>query len=103
MWLSSSTNTINIMLEFQVSLQHAPLLTPTHPDYFHTILYKTLDACTCQDPLLRGKSIESEGVSNLPARRKGSLMTPNEFRNTRRDGRMIQTQKRKREKRWEAR
>src|SRR5882724_2660414 len=23
----------------------------------------------CQDPLLRGKSIESEGVSNLPARR----------------------------------
>src|SRR5882724_7415390 len=56
----------------------------------------------CQDPPLRGKPIESEGVSNLPARRKGSLMTPNKFRNTRRDGRMIQTRKRKREKRWEA-
>ena len=43
----------------------------------------------CQDPLLRGKSRKSEDVRDLPTGRKGSLMIPNKFRNTRREVRVI--------------
>jgi len=43
----------------------------------------------CQDPLLLGKSRKSEGVRDLPTGCKGSLMTPNEFQNMRREVRMI--------------
>ena len=55
----------------------------------------------CQDPLLQGKSRESESVSNLPTGHEGSLMTPNKFWNMRRELRMIQTQKAEAWKQWE--